>query len=92
MLKPNPINRKSNANKMSIIGILKEGNGGKSSPPDQKNLTKMLQNATPCLSRPNGVGGDECSDFKKPIGRTFLSGHRIFAETGKSRLSVKLRL
>jgi hypothetical protein len=47
----------------------------------------MLQIAPPCLSRPNGMGGDECSDFKNPIGRTFLSGNRIFAETGKSRLS-----
>jgi hypothetical protein len=37
------------------------------------------------------LGGDECSDFKNPIGRTFLSGTRIFAETGKSRLSVKRR-
>ena len=43
----------------------------------------MPQNAPP--------GGDECSDFKNPIGRTFLSGNRIFAETGKSRLSVKPR-
>jgi len=34
------------------------------------------------------VGGDECSDFKNSIGRTFLSGNGIFAETGKSRLSV----
>jgi len=34
-----------------------------------------------------GRGGDECSGFKNPIGRTFLSGNRIFAETGKSRLS-----
>jgi hypothetical protein len=50
----------------------------------------MLQNAPPCLSRPNGMGGDECSDFQNPIGRTFLSGKRISAETGKSRLSVKL--
>jgi hypothetical protein len=33
----------------------------------------------PCLSRLNGMGGDECSDFKNPIGRTFLSGNRIFA-------------
>jgi len=54
-------------------------------------VTKMLQNAPPCLSRPNGIGGDECSDFKNPIGRTFLSGNRIFAETGKSWLSVKPR-
>ena len=52
----------------------------------------MLQNAPPCLSRPNGMGGDECSDFKSPIGRTSLSGNRIFAEAGKSRLSVKPRL
>jgi hypothetical protein len=35
------------------------------------------------------MGGDECCDFKNPIGRTFLSGNGIFAETGKSRLSVK---
>jgi hypothetical protein len=34
----------------------------------------MQQNA---LSR----GGDECGDSKNPIGRTFLSGKRIFAET-----------
>jgi hypothetical protein len=27
------------------------------------------------------VGGDECSDLKNPIGRTFLSGNCIFAET-----------
>jgi hypothetical protein len=44
-----------------------------------------------CLSRFNGVDGDECSDVTNPIGRTFLSGKRIFAETGKSRLSVKSR-
>jgi len=31
------------------------------------------------------MGGDECSDFKNPIGRTFLSGNRIFAETGLRR-------
>jgi hypothetical protein len=37
------------------------------------------------------MSGDECSDFKNPIGRTFLSGDGIFAETGKSRLSVKPR-
>jgi hypothetical protein len=36
--------------------------------------------------------GDEYSDFKNPIGRTFLSGSGIFAETGKSRLSAKPRL
>jgi len=42
--------------------------------------------------------GSECSDSKNPIGRTFsvrvdsdLSGSCIFAETGKSRLSVKPR-
>jgi hypothetical protein len=42
------------------------------------------------------VDGDPCDDSKNPIGRTFsarvdsdLSGSRIFAETGKSRLSVK---
>jgi hypothetical protein len=40
---------------------------------------------------PRPVGGDECSDFKNPIGRTFLCGNRIFAEAGKSRLSVKPR-
>jgi hypothetical protein len=51
----------------------------------------MLQNAPPCACLPVGRGGDECSDFKNPIGRTFLSGNRIFAETGKSRLSVKPR-
>jgi hypothetical protein len=45
----------------------------------------MLQNAPPCLSRPHGMGGDECSDFKDPIGRTFLSGNCIFAETGLRR-------
>jgi hypothetical protein len=44
-------------------------------------LTKMLQNAPPCACLPVGRGGDECSDFKNPIGRTFLSGNRIFAET-----------
>src|SRR4030042_1760011 len=38
---------------------------------------------------PVGRGGAECNDFKTPIGRTFLSGNCIFAETGKSRLSVK---
>jgi hypothetical protein len=43
----------------------------------------MLQNAPPCACLPVGRGGDECSDFKNPIGRTFLSGSRIFAETGK---------
>jgi len=40
------------------------------------------------------MGEDECSDFKNPIGRPAkegLSGNRIFAETGKSRLSVKPR-
>jgi len=37
------------------------------------------------------MGGDECIDFKNPIVRTFLSGNRIFAATGKSRLSVKPR-
>ena len=37
------------------------------------------------------MGGDECRDLKNPIGRTFLSGSRIFAETEKSRLSVKPR-
>jgi hypothetical protein len=31
-------------------------------------------------------------DFKNPIGRTFLSGNCILAETGKSRRSVRLRL
>jgi len=31
------------------------------------------------------VGGDERSDFKNPIGRTFLSGSRIFAETGGNK-------
>ena len=53
----------------------------------------MLQNAPrcACLPRPRSInsagpgpvgrGGDECSDFKNPIGRTFLSGIRIFAET-----------
>jgi hypothetical protein len=30
---------------------------------------------------PRRVGGDEYSDFKNPIGRTFLSGSCIFAET-----------
>jgi len=35
--------------------------------------------------------GNECSDLKKPIGRTFLSAKRIFAETRKSRLSVPAR-
>jgi len=35
--------------------------------------------------------GEQCSDSRNPIGRTFLSGNRIFAETGKSRLSVKPR-
>jgi hypothetical protein len=45
----------------------------------------MLQNAPPCLSRPHGMGGDECSDFKDPIGRTFLSGNCIFAEAGLRR-------
>jgi hypothetical protein len=41
----------------------------------------MLQNAPPCACLPVGRGGDEYSDFKNPIGRTFLSGNRIFAET-----------
>ena len=35
------------------------------------------------------VGGDEYRDFKNLIGRTFLSGSRIFAETEKPRLSAK---
>jgi hypothetical protein len=51
----------------------------------------MLQNASSCACLPVGRGGDECSDFENPIGRTFLSGSCIFAEAGKSRLSVKLR-
>jgi len=38
------------------------------------------------------MDGDEWSDFKNPIDRTFLSGSCIFAETGKSRLSVMPRL
>ena len=45
------------------------------------------------MPRPYG-GGDECSDFKNPIGRPAkagLSGNRIFAETEESRLSVKPR-
>jgi hypothetical protein len=41
----------------------------------------MLQNAPPCACVPVGRGGDEYSDFNNPIGRTFLSGNRIFAET-----------
>jgi hypothetical protein len=49
---------------------------------------RIYENAAEC---PAPVGGNECSDFKNPIGRTFLSGNRIFAETGKSRLSVKPR-
>jgi hypothetical protein len=51
----------------------------------------MLQNALPRLLRLNEIGGGECSDSKNPIGRTFSSGNRIFAETGKSRLSVPAR-
>ena len=31
-------------------------------------FTKMLQNAPSCLSRLNGMRGDECSDFKNLIG------------------------
>jgi hypothetical protein len=31
------------------------------------------------------MGEDECSDFKDPIGRTFLSGNCIFAEAGLRR-------
>jgi hypothetical protein len=42
----------------------------------------MLQNAPARLSRLNGMDGDEHNDFKNPIGRTFLSGYRIFPETG----------
>jgi len=37
------------------------------------------------------MGGDECSDFKNPIGRPAkagFSGNGIFTETGKSWLSV----
>jgi hypothetical protein len=30
-----------------------------------------------------------CSDFKNLIGRTFLSGNDIFAETRKSPLSIR---
>jgi hypothetical protein len=48
-------------------------------------FTKMLQNAPPCLPRRNGMGGDEYSDFRNPIGRTFLSDNCIFAETGLRR-------
>ena len=36
----------------------------------------------------DGMGGDECSDFKNPIGRPAkagLSGNGIFAETGLRR-------
>ncbi len=53
----------------------------------------FYENAAECaaLCLPVGRGTDECSDFKNPIGRTFLSGTCIFAETGKSRLSVKPR-
>jgi len=39
----------------------------------------------PCLYRPNRMGGDENSVFRNPIGRTFLSGNCIFAETGLRR-------
>jgi hypothetical protein len=35
----------------------------------------------PALCLPVGRGGDQCSDFKNPIDRAFLSGNRIFAET-----------
>jgi hypothetical protein len=31
------------------------------------------------------MGGDECNVFKNPIGGTFLSGKRIFIETGLRR-------
>jgi hypothetical protein len=44
-----------------------------------------MQNAPPRLPRLNGMSGDEWIDFKNPIGRTFLSGSRIFAETGLRR-------
>jgi hypothetical protein len=32
---------------------------------------------------PRPVGGDECSDFKNPIGRTFLSGNPHFRRDWK---------
>ena len=54
----------------------------------------MLQKVPPSLSRLNGMGGDVCNDFKNTMGRPAkagLSGNGIFAETGKSRLSVKPR-
>jgi len=50
----------------------------------------IVDRKVPCPAI-GGMGGDECSDFKNPIGRTFLSGNCIFAETGKSRLSGKRR-
>jgi hypothetical protein len=45
----------------------------------------MLWNGPPCLSCAKRMDTDECSDFKNPIGRTFLSGCSIFTETGLRR-------
>jgi hypothetical protein len=38
---------------------------------------------------PRPVGGDECSDFKNPIGRTFLSGNRLRLLLMKNSLLTK---
>jgi len=54
----------------------------------QISLRKCCRIPRPAIG---GMGGDECSDFKNPILRTFLCGNRIFAETEKSRLCVKPR-
>jgi hypothetical protein len=43
--------------------------------PSKRSILKSYENAADC---PALGGEDECSDFKNPIGRTFLPGSCIF--------------